>query len=151
MQGILPSAGALRTRSDLEIAASRHQPPPHEAVPRLLEEMCREVAARQNDDPLFLAAYVLWRICWIHPFDDGYGRTARAVSYLVLSVRLGQELPGSRPIPIRIKYAPRAYVRALEAADAACARGALDVSVLQALLVFYLRAQIAEEEPSLPP
>jgi Fic family protein len=34
-----------------------------------------------------LAAYVLWKMNWIHPFADGNGRTARAVSYVVLSIR----------------------------------------------------------------
>jgi len=74
---------------------------------------------------------VLWRICWIHPFEDGNGRTVRAASYLVLSMRLGFELPGKLPIPARIKHAPIADMRALEAADAAWSRGVLDVSAMQ--------------------
>lgn len=103
------------------------------------------------EEPLFLASYVMWRICWIHPFDDGNGRTARAASYLVLNIRLGYELTGNIPIPSRIKHAPRAYWRALEAADHAWRQGTLDVSVLQGLLDFYLTAQVAEQPPSLPP
>ena len=55
----------------------------------------------------------------------------RAASYLVLSARLGFELPGRLPTPARIKHAPIAYTRALEAADAACAVGVLDVSALK--------------------
>ena len=100
---------------------------------------------------MFLAAYVLWRTCWIHPFDDGNGRAARAASYLVLSLRLGFELPGTRAIPARIKYAPIAFWRALEAADMAWASGTLDVSRLQTLLAFYLEAQLDDDPPSLPP
>ena len=125
--------------------------PPHEDVPVLVAEACELVRARWDEDPLFLAAYVLWRICWIHPFDDGNGRTARAASYLVLSVRLGFELPGTLPIPARIKHAPIAYMRALESADAAWARGVLDVSAMQELLAFYLEAQLNDDPPSLPP
>jgi Fic family protein len=150
VDGLIHTAGRLRERSDIEIFGSRHVLPSHERVPGLLDEACALVAARWSEDALFLAAYVLWRLCWIHPFEDGNGRTARAASYLVLSVRLGFEIPGSSPIPARLKHAPIAYARALEAADAACARGVLDVSVLQALLAFHLEGQLRGDPPSLP-
>ena len=114
MRGLLATAGRLRERSDVEIRGSRHVPPPHEDVGRLLDEFCAFVNDRRDEDPLFIAAYVLWRLCWIHPFDDGNGRTARAISYLMLSIRVGVELPGDKPIPLRLKYAPIAYWRALE-------------------------------------
>lgn len=35
-----------------------------------------------------LGAYVLWKLNWIHPFADGNGRTARAVAYVVMSIKL---------------------------------------------------------------
>lgn len=151
MHGVSPSAGLLRQRSDVEIVGSRHVLPPHDEVPSLLDDACALAAARWSEDPIFLAAYILWRVCWIHPFDDGNGRTARAASYLVLSVRLGFELPGRLPIPARIKHAPIAYTRALEAADASWAAGVLDVSELTRLLAFYLEAQLKDDPPSLPP
>ena len=151
VEGVTPTAGHFRERSDLEILGSRHLLPGHEDVPTLVTEACNLVHERWEEDPLFLAAYVLWRICWIHPFEDGNGRTARAASYLVLSVRLGFELPGRLPIPARIKHAPIAYTRALEAADAAWSRGLLDVSVMQELLAFYLEAQLKDDPPSFPP
>src|SRR5580693_9003580 len=77
------------------ISGSKHQPPPAFRVPELVEEMCDYV----NDNwggkrAAHLAAYVMWRMNWIHAFTDGNGRTARAVSYLVLSVRLGMKVPG---------------------------------------------------------
>jgi hypothetical protein len=46
-----------------------------------------------------LAAYVLWKMNWIHPFADGNGRTARAISYVVLSIKLDSLLPGTPTIP----------------------------------------------------
>jgi Fic family protein len=150
VEGLVPTAGRLRERSDLEIAGSRHVLPPHEDVRALVADACDEVHAHWGEDPMFLAAYILWRICWIHPFDDGNGRTARAVSYLVLSVRLGFELPGRLPIPARIKHAPIAYTRALEAADAAWASRVIDVSEMQQLLSYYLEAQLRDDPPSLP-
>lgn len=151
VEGVTPTAGRFRERSDLEILGSRHVLPRHDDVPGLVTEACNLVHERWDEDPLFLAAYVLWRICWIHPFDDGNGRTARAASYLVLSVRLGFELPGRLPIPSRIKHAPIAYTRALEAADAAWSRRVLDVSLMQELLAFYLEAQLKDDPPSFPP
>jgi fido (protein-threonine AMPylation protein) len=42
--------------------------------------------------------HLMWRINWIHPFDDGNGRTARMASYAVLCVLLGYELPGTKAI-----------------------------------------------------
>lgn len=68
---------------------------------------------------LHLAAYVLWRLNWIHPFVDGNGRTSRAVSYLVLCVKLGCPLPATRTIPERIAANKKRYYDALEMADAA--------------------------------
>jgi hypothetical protein len=40
----------------------------------------------------------MWRTNWVHPFDDGNGRTARAASYLVLCVKLGYRLPGKKSL-----------------------------------------------------
>jgi Fic family protein len=149
MSGVIESAGQIRSR-EVEITGSRHVPPPCEEVPALLEQMC-EVVADPSGDPLFAAAYALWRICWIHPFDDGNGRTARAASYVLLCHGLGLELPGKIPVPARIKHAPRAFTRALEASDKACAEGRIDVTQMQNLLTFYLLAQLRDDPPVLPP
>ena len=148
MHGILPSAGRWRTRN-VEIFGSRHAPPPHEDVERLVQDACTLVN-EYEDDAMFLAAFVMWKIAWIHPFEDGNGRTARAVSYLVMCQRLGKELDGERPVPQRIKYAPIAYVRALEAADHAWVSGIVDVSRLQRLIEFCLTAQLRNDPPTLP-
>lgn len=151
MLDILSSAGQWRTR-DVEIFGSRHTPPPYEEVPNLIQDACNFVNDRRAvSDTIFVAAFIMWRVAWIHPFDDGNGRTARAVSYLVMSQRLGEELPGVRPVPHRLKYAPRAYVRALEEADRAWVSGVVDVSSLEKLIEFYLIAQLRNDPPGLPP
>jgi len=150
MSGLLPTAGKYRRRNDVAILGSKHVLPPPKYVRRLLEEACEWVNNYPND-PILVAAFIMWRIAWIHPFDDGNGPTARAVSYLVLSQRIGKELPGECPLPRRIKAAPRAYVRALEAADLTWANGTLDMSKLQNLLDFYLTAQLRGDPPGLPP
>src|SRR5262245_43568125 len=71
VEGIEATAGAFRT-GGMEIFGSKHQPPKGAEVPELIEELCDYV----NDNwattsAAHLAAYVMWRINWIHPFDDG--------------------------------------------------------------------------------
>jgi hypothetical protein len=46
----------------------------------------------------------MWSMNWIHPFFGGNGRTARALSYLVLSVKLGFVRPGTKTIPELIPH-----------------------------------------------
>jgi Fic family protein len=103
-------------------------------------------AWRPQLDPfpaLHLAAYVMWRINWIHPFDDGNGRTARAASYLVLCVKLGYRLPGKRSLLDLIVDNKQPYYAALEAADAARAdNNRIDVSALEGLLERLLAAHL---------
>ena len=64
-------------------------------MPDLVAEMCGYVNENWHMSAIHLAAYLLWRMNWIHPFADGNGRTARVVSYVVLSVKLDSLLPGA--------------------------------------------------------
>jgi Fic family protein len=92
---------------------------------------------------IHLAAYIMWRINWVHPFDDGNGRTARAASYLVLCVKLGYRLPGRKSLIDLIVGNKPPYWAALEAADAAWANGnRVDVGALESLLENLLGAQL---------
>jgi Fic family protein len=76
--------------------------------------MCDYVNQNWGRSALHLAAYVLWRINWIHPFADGNGRTARAVSYILLSIKLDSLLPGTKTIPDQIAADKKPYYAALE-------------------------------------
>jgi Fic family protein len=105
--------------------------------------MCDYVNENWSKSPVHLAAYVLWRMNWIHPFVDGNGRTARALSYLVLSVRLGYRLPGTNTIPDQIASDKNPYYRALEDADKAFSVGQVDVSKAEALVEVLLANQLA--------
>lgn len=78
--------------------------------------------------PIHLAAYVMWRLNWIHPFTDGNGRTSRALSYLVLCIRLKMLLPGRTTIPEQIEKDRTPYYKALEAADEAWAGDRIDLA-----------------------
>jgi Fic family protein len=69
----------------VEIQGSRHQPVGAHLVPEQVEEMCDYMNENwEKSSPVHLSAYALWKLNWIHPFTDGNGRTARALSYLVL-------------------------------------------------------------------
>lgn len=85
-------AGRLRTQqnwiggNDYNPCGADFVPPPPEEVERLLAELCRTV----NDhtlSPLVQAALVHAQFETIHPFDDGNGRTGRALVHVVLRRR----------------------------------------------------------------
>ncbi|MBV9482145.1 MAG: Fic family protein, partial [Acidobacteria bacterium] len=92
--------------------------------------------------PVHLAAYLLWRINWIHLFQDGNGRTARAVSYAALCIALGYELPGTKTIPEQMAENKQPYYKALEAADEAYKSRQIDVSELENLIEDRLANQL---------
>jgi len=145
VEGIEPDAGRYR-RGAVGMTKSKHVPPPAHLVAELVEGMCDYVNANWHETTAFhLAAYVMWRVNWIHAFTEGNGRTSRAVSYLVLSVRTGYELPGHPMIPQQIERSRRAYFEALEAADAAWADSggeAVDVAKMESLLKGMLAQQL---------
>lgn len=93
-----------------------------------------------------LATYVLWRLCYIHPFVNGNGRTARVAAYFVLCLRSGGWLPGKRLLPERLVENRPEYVAALKAGDASFAAGNLDLTVLHAMISRLLDEQMAESE-----
>lgn len=140
--GVHPLAGNFRP-STVEIRGSRHIPPDAWQVPQLVEELCDYVNDHwERATPVHLAAYVLWRLNWIHPFADGNGRTARAISYLVLCMKMGGRIPGVRTIPDLISQNKNPYYDALEAADTRLANdGIIDLSESEKLLEGLLSAQ----------
>jgi Fic family protein len=97
----------------------------------------------QESTPIHLAAYLMWRLNWIHPFADGNGRTSRIISYVVLSIRAGAVLPGTPTIPDQIVDNRKPYFDALDAADAACRKNKIDVSKMEELLASLLANQLA--------
>jgi Fic family protein len=127
----------------VKIKGSPHKPPGSRYVPGLVEAMCDMANASTEWDPVRTAAYLLWRLNWIHPFGGGNGRTSRAVSYLALCVRLGSKLPGKLTIPELILGHRKRYEEALRDADTAWAGGVLDVSKMESLLGELLQKQLA--------
>jgi Fic family protein len=105
--------------------------------------MCDYVNSHWNEkNAIHLAAYVLWRMNWIHPFADGNGRTARVVSYLVLSIKLNSLLPGSPTIPDQIAGDKRPYYDALEMADGLWKQEVLSLATMESMLEGMLAKQL---------
>jgi Fic family protein len=141
--GISSYAGNYRP-GGVAIEGSKHEPVGAHLVPELVEEMCDYVNDHWDEaTPLHLAAYLMWRLNWIHPFADGNGRTSRIVSYVVLSIRAGAMLPGTPTIPDQIVDNRNPYFEALDAADSAYRDGKIDVSKMETLLAALLAKQLA--------
>lgn len=143
LEGITSYAGTYRP-SGIEIGGSKHKPPGAHLVPEHVEALCEYVNQKWEEaTAIHLAAYALWRMNWIHPFVDGNGRTSRAVSYLVLCIRLDCRLPGVTTIPELIAADKTPYYRALEAADQSVSGDSFDLSELEHLLAELLAQQLA--------
>lgn len=143
LSGISTFAGNFRP-AGVEIEGSKHQPVGAHLVPELVEEMCDYVNDNwKSATSLHLAAYIMWRLNWIHPFADGNGRTSRILSYIVMSIHAGREPAGTPTIPDQIVDNRKPYFEALDAADAACKKGRLDLSKMEELLGNLLAQQLA--------
>jgi Fic family protein len=142
LDGLSSYAGNFRP-SSVKIEGSKHTPPEAFQVPELVEDLCDYVNEHWSTaTALHLAAYVMWRLNWIHPFADGNGRTSRIVSYIVLSIKLGHLLPGTKTIPDQIVSNRVPYFDALDASDEAWRKSkTVDVSRLEELLGALLGAQ----------
>lgn len=129
--------------SSIAISHTDFSAPPPDKVPELIQDACDYVDRNwKTKSALHLAAYVLWRLLWVHPFKDGNGRVARAASYLVLSAKLGAILPGTPTLPELISQNKTQYYAALEAADEAERSGQLDVTAAEELIGQLLSHQL---------
>lgn len=86
-----------------------------------------------------LAAYILWRLPYIHPFGDGNGRTARAAAHFAVCVKAGHWIAGEPILPVRIKNDP-ACIPALRHSETAKG-GQVDLGPVRDLVARHLTAQ----------
>ena len=116
--GLHHEAGQYRSYN---VQVGPYVPPAYFRVEPLMEDLVNDLNWRwQSTEAMGLAAYALWRINNIHPFVNGNGRTARAVCYFILCVRLGGLLPGHTILPERLRQEPTrssAYIPSLQEAD----------------------------------
>jgi Fic family protein len=103
---------AVFDRTDGEVI---HRPPPAHQLPDRLEQMCR-FANQKNDETTFVhpAVRAILLHFWIgydHPFEDGNGRTARALFYWSMK-RQGYWLVEYLSISQILRKAPAQYSKA---------------------------------------
>lgn len=139
--GLTSKPGTYRS---VAVVVGGHSPPPASEIEEAIQTLCDQVNAQLSaETALRVAAYVLWRLNWIHPFVDGNGTTARAVTYLVLSMGLGLNLPGTPTIPEQIRSNRERYYSALAHADATCEEGEIDLTPLEQMLGDMLYVQLS--------
>jgi Fic family protein len=111
------NAGRVRTGqnwiggNDHNPCGAEYVPPPPEDVQRLLRDLCAAV----NDDvlpPVVQAALVHAQFETIHPFDDGNGRTGRALVQIVLR-RRGIAAAHVPPISVVLAKSKKRYIQGL--------------------------------------
>jgi Fic family protein len=118
MDRLLTNPGEYR-QYDVGITHSTHQPPPWQHVPPLMADFYEYINEQWNKkDLVVLSAQTMWRINWIHPFENGNGRTARAVSYLVLCAKYGGLLPAKNSVIQQIITNKLPYYEAHHICDA---------------------------------
>jgi Fic family protein len=127
----------------------QYVPPAHYRVPALMDDFVNTVNRTwdQTTDAVALATYALWRINNIHPFINGNGRTARAACYFTLCLAAGGLLPGTVILPELIRANRKEYCDALQLGHDSFAAGALDLSVLHALVSRLLDEQLKSASP----
>jgi Fic family protein len=127
----------------VNITKSKHVPPGAHLARFLVQEMCDYVNDNWHERTAFhLSAYVMWRLNWIHPFEDGNGRASRTVSYVVLLAKLNTLLPGVPTIVQQIQDDRTTYFRALEHADEIELSGSIDVSEMESVIKGMLATQL---------
>jgi Fic family protein len=129
----------------VHITYSPHEPPSPGRIEGLMGEyfvtLHREWPVW---DALTLASYGLWRLAWIHPFEDANGRVARAVAFLIICLKYKRWIPGGPAFIHAIKQNATSYTDALRVADIAAANGKIDVSDLALLLGTLIRRQLID-------
>ena len=129
---------------DAHIMGSDHELPHPATIEKHVYELIAYLHNNWEDQNEFeLAAYALWRLVWIHPFEDGNGRTARALSYLIICLKLGAKLFGANSYVnfIRGRY-EKAYVEHLRHADQTSKAGNVDVIPLANFLAEIVKLQL---------
>jgi Fic family protein len=110
--------GCFRDNDEVKVIESAtgevaHSPPKHIEIPVLIEALCGFMNAEQRTflHPIIKAIILHFMIGYIHPFQDGNGRTARALFYWY-ALKSGYWLFEYMPISMIIKRAPAKYSHA---------------------------------------
>lgn len=110
-------------------------PPDAEEVPLLMGAFIRWTnRAWKNLSAIELAAGILWRLGYIHPFSDGNGRTMRAAAYYAVCVKSGTWLQGKPTLPELLNAHRAEYIAALLEGNASQRASELDLTRLEQLI-----------------
>ena len=116
--------------------------PAHYLVPPMMDDFINQTNRHwDKHDPVDLAAYVLWRINFIHPFTNGNGKTARAAAYFVMCAKVGEWLAGRAFLPELLRQNRAAYLDALQVAHQSENYGTADLSALKDLITRLMSEQ----------
>ncbi|MGO0122489.1 Fic family protein [Desulfothermobacter acidiphilus] len=78
LKSTLPKGAGRYRKGGVRIAGSHHVLPLAWDVPALVREMVEEYNTRRvKDHPVALAAWLHWRLAFVHSFADSNGCTAR--------------------------------------------------------------------------
>jgi Fic family protein len=118
-------------KTNAKITHSKHKPPDHSQVDRYMEELFRFIGRKDAEKyDLIKTAVAHHRFTWIHPFDNGNGRTVRLLTYAMLTKQGFQVSAGNQvgrilnPTAIFCNDRNR-YYDALSWADAGTGEGIL--------------------------
>lgn len=126
-----------------EVSVGDYHPPAKHSVTALMDDLINYVNFIWKEaDVSMLAALVLWRLNFIHPFINGNGRTARAACYFIICVKLGGCLPGTTILPELLRQRRDDYVDRLKKVDQSLSQGQLDLTPLSDLIQELLSEQI---------
>jgi Fic family protein len=107
----IESDGGSYRKGNVVITGSSHRPPEAYDVPKLMRDLIEWIKKSQKTlHPIRLAALAHHRLVYIHPFDDGNGRTARLFMNLLL-------MQNGYPLVVILKNDRKKYYQALEKAD----------------------------------
>jgi len=139
LKGIAPDAGEYR-KGPVKLSGMDFVPPPAGSVPAFMRQLSEELRdGREGRSGLECAVSFHTKLVWIHPFNDGNGRTARL---LLNAYLLSQGLP-----VIVINYADRErYLHCLAESN----RG--EISAMVEFVIDCLEQQLSElVAPPSPP
>jgi Fic family protein len=143
MNFLLDEPGKLRTQ-DLHISYSDHIPPPSKVVPALMFDCIDKIREGLNDKNISaysLAAFALWRINWIHPFEDGNGRLSRAICDLIIRVKTKKWQVSKTNLPLLIAENDKEYQSLLRFTDLTLEKGEANLAKLTDF-IFQLEVKI---------
>lgn len=155
---LLHRPGEYRTSGVVVAAGDQvvHNPPAHDEIEHHMAHFFANLEEKWRDSSAVeIGAFALWFVNWVHPFQNGNGRSARAFCYACISLKLGFVIPGKLTVIDLIMQNRAAYYAALRVADNAYAQsGAPDLSAMinfvEELLIQQLSTIPEPDQPQKP-